>query len=164
MKPEEFAEIANQQTDCSLDQRIAKFLLEASAGEIQRFLRCLHRKNKQRYFQFAFVALDIRIYEEPDLRTRRFVGLIWGLVKSIGTCINPTLPIGLALILCSFSIGVTIGNFGPTGPTSIFEWAGFVGLIVGLVASCIGVALSAIKTVRHLWSHANHKTAISFEL
>ena len=80
MTPEELADIANQQLDNSLDERITKFLLDAPSRHVQRFLHRLHLENKQRYFQIARVALDIRISENADIMTRRIVCLTWSLL------------------------------------------------------------------------------------
>jgi hypothetical protein len=75
----------------------------------------------------------------------------------LGTFVSPVLLIGVALVLCSFFVAATIGDFGPCGPTSIWGWSWFVGLMIGLLASLIGIILSAIRTVRYLWLHMSHK-------
>ena len=154
MKAEKFAEIANQQSDHSLDNRITSFLLKASAREIEAFLHSLHR-TRSRHFGFATLALDFRILED-DMNARRRVHLGRRVLSTISRFIHPAFPIGAALILISFFwgiAGVTDDDFGPKGATSLWGWIWFMGLIAGLFGSCIGVGLSAIKTVRRLWSH-----------
>jgi hypothetical protein len=151
MKPEKFAEIANQQSDNSLDDRITSFLLKASARKIEAFLHSLHRK-RSKHSGFATIALELRLLED-DLNARRRIRLGRRVLSTIGGFIHPTFPIGAALVLISVFLGitrVTIDDFGPKGATSLWGWTWFVGLIVGLFVICIGVGLSATRTVRHL--------------
>jgi hypothetical protein len=156
MTPEEFAEIANQQSDNSLDERITRFLLKASASQIEAFLHCLYQK-RSRYFGFATIALDIRVLDD-DMNAHHRISLSRRVFGSIGRFINPTFPVGFVVILVSFILGVTTDDSGPNGATSIWGWTCFTGVIVGLFTSCVGVALSAFKTARCLWSRAPNKS------
>jgi hypothetical protein len=83
--PEQFADCANESgLDNRHDFAIKKFLRDASAKDIQRFIHQLNTVGNPPFFQFARTALDIRLAEDAEKTSRRIVRLTWGLI--ILTC------------------------------------------------------------------------------
>jgi hypothetical protein len=78
MTPEDFGDLANGISP-NLDE-IKSFLRDASARDIQRFIHRLNILAKPDTFNFARVALNVRLAEDAEKTTRRLVTLTWVIV------------------------------------------------------------------------------------
>ena len=77
-------------------------------------------------------------------------------LSRLGTFISPVLIAGLVVFGLSVVFLFT-ATFGPCGPNSTFGWVCFFSVLVGLAVICVGIILSAVKTIKYFWSRSRHK-------
>jgi hypothetical protein len=79
-----------------------------------------------------------------------------GPLGKLGTFVSPLLVVGIVVVSLSV-VFVQTSGFGPCGPNSTWGWFWFFSLMVGLAVICIGLVLSAVKTLKYFWLRMRHK-------
>ena len=80
MTTKELAEAANNAPDNSMLPEVSVFLRDATAFDIQVFIHYLHFLTKPRNFEFAKIALQVRIAKEQAVSANKMERFTWWLV------------------------------------------------------------------------------------
>ena len=83
------------------------------------------------------------------------------LAGKLAIFISPVFIVGVMVLGVSVVFLFPVG-LGPCGPTSTWGWIWFFGVMLGLAVICLGLLLSAVRTLRYFWLRLRHKDGDGF--